>query len=51
MSVSSTSKATGPGYLGRLAAAKRREVVPVWLRSLAELYGRLKIVKSSALKE
>ncbi|WP_086695890.1 cell division protein FtsK [Streptomyces recifensis] len=29
--------ATGPGYLGRLAAAKRRDVVPVWLRSTAEL--------------
>lgn len=28
---------TGPGYLGRLAAARRRDVVPVWLRSLAEL--------------
>ncbi len=30
-------KAAGPGYLGRLAAAKRRDVVPLWLRSLAEL--------------
>ncbi|MGA5272565.1 cell division protein FtsK [Streptomyces cellulosae] len=29
--------ATGPGYLGRLAAARRRPVVPVWLRSVAEL--------------
>ncbi|KFF96905.1 cell division protein FtsK [Streptomyces scabiei] len=29
--------ATGPGYLGRLAGAKRRDVVPVWLRSAAEL--------------
>ncbi|MFF7980205.1 cell division protein FtsK [Streptomyces sp. NPDC007901] len=29
--------ATGPGYLGRLAAAKRRSVVPVWLQSTAEL--------------
>ncbi|MEU6385562.1 cell division protein FtsK [Streptomyces bauhiniae] len=29
--------APGPGYLGRLAAAKRRDVVPVWLRSAAEL--------------
>ncbi|MGW0988465.1 cell division protein FtsK [Streptomyces sp. NPDC002486] len=27
----------GPGYLGRLAAAKRRPVVPMWLRSVAEL--------------
>ncbi|MFF7240446.1 cell division protein FtsK [Streptomyces collinus] len=27
----------GPGYLGRLAAAKRRDVVPLWLRSVAEL--------------
>ncbi|MFD5227012.1 cell division protein FtsK [Streptomyces qaidamensis] len=27
----------GPGYLGRLAAAKRRPVVPPWLRSVAEL--------------
>ncbi|MFE9812152.1 cell division protein FtsK [Streptomyces sp. NPDC005548] len=32
-----TPTATGPGYLGRLAAAKRRDVVPLWLRSLAEL--------------
>lgn len=32
-----TPAATGPGYLGRLAAAQRRAVVPVWLRSLAEL--------------
>ncbi|MCM8551970.1 cell division protein FtsK [Streptomyces sp. STCH 565 A] len=29
--------ATGPGYLGRLAGARRRAVVPVWLRSVAEL--------------
>ncbi len=29
--------AAAPGYLGRLAAAKRRSVVPVWLRSMAEL--------------
>lgn len=28
---------TGPGYLGRLAGAKRRDVVPLWLRSVAEL--------------
>ncbi|MEU2491709.1 cell division protein FtsK [Streptomyces sp. NPDC007883] len=28
---------TGPGYLGRLAGAHRRAVVPEWLRSLAEL--------------
>ncbi|MEU0894229.1 cell division protein FtsK [Streptomyces massasporeus] len=32
-----TPRATSPGYLGRLAAAQRRAVVPVWLRSLAEL--------------
>ncbi|MEV5165241.1 cell division protein FtsK [Streptomyces werraensis] len=32
-----TPTATGPGYLGRLAGAQRRAVVPVWLRSLAEL--------------
>ncbi|MFF8535371.1 cell division protein FtsK [Streptomyces sp. NPDC015532] len=32
-----TPTATGPGYLGRLAAARRRDVVPLWLRSLAEL--------------
>ncbi|MFF7040133.1 cell division protein FtsK [Streptomyces massasporeus] len=32
-----TLKAAGPGYLGRLAAAKRRNVVPVWLRSVTEL--------------
>ncbi|MFJ7967057.1 cell division protein FtsK [Streptomyces sp. NPDC096324] len=30
-------KATGPGYLGRLQGARRRSVVPVWLKSLAEL--------------
>ncbi|MER7514819.1 cell division protein FtsK [Streptomyces sp. NPDC126499] len=29
--------ATGPGYLGRLAGAKRRDVIPVWLRSTSEL--------------
>ncbi|MGW4936259.1 cell division protein FtsK, partial [Streptomyces sp. NPDC004166] len=29
---SPTLKATGPGYLGRLAGAKRRAVVPLWLR-------------------
>ncbi|KUJ33854.1 cell division protein FtsK [Streptomyces sp. NRRL F-5122] len=34
---SPTLKAAGPGYLGRLAAAQRRPVVPAWLRSLAEL--------------
>ncbi|MEU4032949.1 cell division protein FtsK [Streptomyces collinus] len=28
---------TGPGYLGRLAAARRRDVVPLWLRSVTEL--------------
>lgn len=32
-----TAKVTGPGYLGRLLAARRRPVVPVWLKSLAEL--------------
>ncbi|MGW2853407.1 cell division protein FtsK [Streptomyces sp. NPDC001215] len=32
-----TPTAIGPGYLGRLAGAKRRPVVPVWLRSTAEL--------------
>ncbi|MFF9361604.1 cell division protein FtsK [Streptomyces griseoluteus] len=34
---SPTLKAAGPGYLGRLAGAKRRAVVPLWLRSLSEL--------------
>ncbi|MGW4939919.1 cell division protein FtsK, partial [Streptomyces sp. NPDC004166] len=34
---SPTLKATGPGYLGRLAGAKRRAVVPLWLRSASEL--------------
>ncbi|WP_327431740.1 cell division protein FtsK [Streptomyces sp. NBC_01236] len=33
----SAVKATGPGYLGRLLAAQRRPVVPVWLQSVAEL--------------
>ncbi|MFD4653818.1 cell division protein FtsK [Streptomyces sp. NPDC058441] len=32
-----TPAATGPGYLGRLMGARRRTVVPVWLRSTAEL--------------
>ncbi|MFF3514791.1 cell division protein FtsK [Streptomyces sp. NPDC002573] len=32
-----TPTATGPGYLGRLAGAQRRAVVPVWLQSVAEL--------------
>ncbi|MEU8590728.1 cell division protein FtsK [Streptomyces sp. NPDC048664] len=32
-----TPRATGPGYLGRLAGAHRRAVVPEWLRSVAEL--------------
>ncbi|MFK4148072.1 cell division protein FtsK [Streptomyces sp. NPDC004065] len=32
-----TPTATGPGYLGRLAAARRRPVIPIWLRSVAEL--------------
>ncbi|MDI3406052.1 cell division protein FtsK [Streptomyces cavernicola] len=27
----------GPGYLGRLRSARRRDVVPVWLRSVSEL--------------
>ncbi|MFF7332728.1 cell division protein FtsK [Streptomyces sp. NPDC008150] len=27
----------GPGYLGRLAGARRRSVVPLWLKSTAEL--------------
>ncbi|MFJ2963340.1 cell division protein FtsK [Streptomyces collinus] len=34
---STTLKAAGPGYLGRLAGAKRRAVVPLWLRSVSEL--------------
>ncbi|MGW5058605.1 cell division protein FtsK [Streptomyces sp. NPDC004096] len=34
---SPTLKAAGPGYLGRLAGAKRRAVVPLWLRSVSEL--------------
>ncbi|MBZ6086036.1 cell division protein FtsK [Streptomyces olivaceus] len=33
----SAPTATGPGYLGRLTGARRRAVVPVWLRSTAEL--------------
>ncbi|MCX5361917.1 cell division protein FtsK [Streptomyces sp. NBC_00124] len=33
----SAPAATGPGYLGRLASARRRAVVPEWLRSTAEL--------------
>ncbi|GAA3392232.1 cell division protein FtsK [Streptomyces roseoviridis] len=32
-----TPVATGPGYLGRLAGGKRRDVIPVWLRSTSEL--------------
>ncbi|WP_320775074.1 cell division protein FtsK [Streptomyces sp. CRN 30] len=32
-----TPAGIGPGYLGRLAAAKRRAVVPVWLKSVSEL--------------
>jgi S-DNA-T family DNA segregation ATPase FtsK/SpoIIIE len=32
-----TPTAAGPGYLGRLLGAQRRAVVPVWLRSVAEL--------------
>ncbi|WP_199835386.1 cell division protein FtsK [Streptomyces sp. JHA19] len=34
---SPTLRAAGPGYLGRLQGARRRPVVPVWLRSLSEL--------------
>lgn len=30
-------KAAGPGYLGRLMGARRRQVIPEWLRSTAEL--------------
>ncbi|MGW2865009.1 cell division protein FtsK [Streptomyces sp. NPDC001205] len=32
-----TAKAAGPGYLGRLMGARRRQVIPEWLRSTAEL--------------
>ncbi|MEV5007158.1 cell division protein FtsK [Streptomyces sp. NPDC055692] len=32
-----TPTAAGPGYLGRLAGARRRAVVPIWLRSTTEL--------------
>ncbi|MFH9071490.1 cell division protein FtsK [Streptomyces alboflavus] len=32
-----TVKAAGPGYLGRLMGSRRREMIPVWLRSTAEL--------------
>ncbi|MFW6695250.1 cell division protein FtsK [Streptomyces sp. MAR4 CNX-425] len=32
-----TPKSAGPGYLGRLLGAKRRPVVPPWLRSTEEL--------------
>jgi S-DNA-T family DNA segregation ATPase FtsK/SpoIIIE len=35
--VDSTGPATGPGYLGRLRYARRRPVVPEWLRSVGEL--------------
>ncbi|WP_425830654.1 cell division protein FtsK [Streptomyces fractus] len=35
--VDQSARATGPSYLGRLMNATRREVVPVWLRSIAEL--------------
>jgi S-DNA-T family DNA segregation ATPase FtsK/SpoIIIE len=34
---SPTLKAAGPGYLGRLAGAMRRPIVPLWLRSTSEL--------------
>ncbi|WP_256103720.1 cell division protein FtsK [Streptomyces sp. ODS05-4] len=37
VTVDQAAPAAGPGYLGRLAAARRRPVVPVWLRSTAEL--------------
>ncbi|MEU6160947.1 cell division protein FtsK [Streptomyces sp. NPDC047130] len=33
----SAPESAGPGYLGRLATARRRDVVPVWLRSTSEL--------------
>ncbi|MFI1465624.1 cell division protein FtsK [Streptomyces wuyuanensis] len=32
-----TPTAAGPGYLGRLMGARRRDVIPVWLRSTSEL--------------
>ncbi|MFD5426904.1 cell division protein FtsK, partial [Streptomyces sp. NPDC127084] len=32
-----TAAVAGPGYLGRLMGARRRDVVPVWLRSTSEL--------------
>ncbi|MGH4027842.1 cell division protein FtsK [Actinomycetota bacterium Odt1-20B] len=32
-----TAKAAGPGYLGRLQGARRRTIVPEWLRSTTEL--------------
>ncbi|WP_329368514.1 cell division protein FtsK [Streptomyces sp. NBC_00669] len=35
--VDASGPAQGPGYLGRLRAARRRAVVPEWLRSVAEL--------------
>ncbi|MEU1115091.1 MULTISPECIES: cell division protein FtsK [unclassified Streptomyces] len=35
--VDQPTRAAGPGYLGRLMGAKRREVIPPWLRSWAEL--------------
>ncbi|MFI5661555.1 cell division protein FtsK [Streptomyces sp. NPDC051684] len=31
------TKESGPGYLGRLMNARRREVIPIWLRSTTEL--------------
>jgi S-DNA-T family DNA segregation ATPase FtsK/SpoIIIE len=34
---SPTARAAGPGYLGRLQGARRRPVIPMWLRSLSEL--------------
>ncbi|MBY8877475.1 cell division protein FtsK [Actinacidiphila acidipaludis] len=35
--VDSSGPASGPGYLGRLRNARRRPVVPEWLRSVGEL--------------
>ncbi|MFD5429700.1 cell division protein FtsK, partial [Streptomyces sp. NPDC127084] len=35
--VDQPAPAVGPGYLGRLMGARRRDVVPVWLRSTSEL--------------
>ncbi|ATL27589.1 cell division protein FtsK [Streptomyces formicae] len=35
--VDQAARAVGPGYLGRLVGAKRLDVIPIWLRSWAEL--------------